>query len=237
MGANRGEWDEFHSRKFLLKFKVSKINPNIRIFKCVSSSSPNLTWRDVQHIIAHSARAAPGGVWLKQGHWLQNKARFNISKVYGFGLMDAGKMAMLASKWKEVPEQIKCEIEGSDKDMWVSIFSFLFKFFFDVPLSEAETYIFTCADLTGFLRHRAVPIGLNEQEMSILLVNHWNELSENWDFWKVVRWCLPVLSFQWAIISASLISENILAPLSSPCHSLKLLTDVCLYGDYCKICV
>ena len=31
--------------------------------------------------------------------------------------MDAGKMVMLASKWKEVPEQIKCEIEGSDKDM------------------------------------------------------------------------------------------------------------------------
>ena len=128
VGANRGDWDDFHSRKFeefLLKLKVIKINPKIRILNLVSSSSPNLTWRDVQHIIANSARAAPGGVWLKQGHWLQNKAGFNISKVYGFGLMDAGKMVMLASKWKEVPEQIKCEIEGSDKDMWVAIFSLL----------------------------------------------------------------------------------------------------------------
>ncbi|XP_066023583.1 endoprotease bli-like [Pocillopora verrucosa] len=80
-------------------------------------ANPNLTWRDVQHIIANSARAAPGGVWLKQGHWLQNKAGFHISKVYGFGLMDAGKMVMLASKWKEVPEQIKCEIKGNDKDI------------------------------------------------------------------------------------------------------------------------
>lgn len=78
--------------------------------------NPNLTWRDVQHIIANSARAAPGGFWLQQGHWLQNKAGFHISKVYGFGLMDAGKMVMLARKWKEVPEQIKCEIKGSDKD-------------------------------------------------------------------------------------------------------------------------
>ena len=52
--------------------------------------------------------------------------------------MDAGKMAMLASKWKEVPEQIKCEIEGSDKAMWVSIFSFLFKFFFDVPFRKQK---------------------------------------------------------------------------------------------------
>ena len=65
--------------------------------------------------------------------------------------MDAGKMVMLASKWKEVPEQIKCEIKGNDKDMWVSIFSFFF-FFFDFHFSEAETYILTCADLTGFLR-------------------------------------------------------------------------------------
>ena len=43
--------------------------------------------------------------------------------------MDAGKMVMLASKWKEVPEQIKCEIKGNDKDMWVSIFSFFFSIF------------------------------------------------------------------------------------------------------------
>ena len=157
VGANRGDWDDFHSRKFeefLLKLKVIKINPKIRILNLVSSSSPNLTWRDVQHIIANSARAAPGEVWLKQGHWLQNKAGFHISKVYGFGLMDAGKMVMLARKWKEVPEQIKCEIEGSDKDMWVSILSlfFLFFFFFNFPFSEAETRILTCADLTGFLR-------------------------------------------------------------------------------------
>ena len=120
MGANRGDLDEFHSRKFeefLLELKVIKINSKIRMLKFVSSSSSNLTWRDVQHIIANSARAAPGGVWLKQGHWLQNKAGFNISKVYGFGLMDASMMVMLASKWKEVPAQIKCEIEGSDKDM------------------------------------------------------------------------------------------------------------------------
>ena len=87
------------------------------MLKLVSSSSLNLTWRDVQQIIANSARAAPSGVWLKQGHWLQNKAGFNISKVYGFGLMDAGRMVKLASKWKEVPAQIKCEIEGNDKDM------------------------------------------------------------------------------------------------------------------------
>ena len=87
------------------------------MLKFVSSSSSKLTWRDVQHIIANSARAAPGGVWLKQGHWLQNKAGFNISKVYGFGLMDAGMMVMLARTWMAVPAQIKCEIEGSDKDM------------------------------------------------------------------------------------------------------------------------
>ena len=52
-------------------------------------------------------------------------------------------------------------------------FSLFFVFvFFDFHFSEAETYILMCADLTGFLRRRAVAIGLNKQEMSILSVIH-----------------------------------------------------------------
>ena len=57
VGANRGDWDEFHSRKFeefLLELKVIKINSKIWMLELVSSSSPNLTWRDAQHIIANS---------------------------------------------------------------------------------------------------------------------------------------------------------------------------------------
>ncbi|XP_022786312.1 proprotein convertase subtilisin/kexin type 6-like [Stylophora pistillata] len=78
-------------------------------------ANPKLTWRDVQHIIARSARAEPGGVKLKEGDWKQNKAGLFFSKYYGFGLMDAGEMVNLAKRWTKVPQHLKCEFGGSYK--------------------------------------------------------------------------------------------------------------------------
>lgn len=83
--------------------------------------STNLTWRDVQHIIANSARAATDGVFLERGEWQKNKAGFYFSKYYGFGLMDAGRMVNLAKSWTRVPRQRKCVIEGSERYMQVFI--------------------------------------------------------------------------------------------------------------------
>ncbi|KAL9963138.1 hypothetical protein ACROYT_G032313 [Oculina patagonica] len=84
-------------------------------------ANPYLTWRDVQHVIVNSARSAPGipgitGTPLKRGHWVQNKAGLHVSKFYGFGLMDAAKMASLARDWKPVPRQLRCEIKGGDEN-------------------------------------------------------------------------------------------------------------------------
>ena len=57
------------------------------------------------------------GIPLKQGHWVQNKAGFYVSKVYGFGLMDAKEMVSLAKEWKPVPRpQLRCEIKGTDEN-------------------------------------------------------------------------------------------------------------------------
>ncbi|KAJ7358828.1 hypothetical protein OS493_020663 [Desmophyllum pertusum] len=79
-------------------------------------ANPSLTWRDVQHVIARSARPAPGGVLLDKGKWMKNKAGFAVSTAYGFGLMDAGKMVYLAKHWKTVPEQRKCQLKGQDEN-------------------------------------------------------------------------------------------------------------------------
>lgn len=69
----------------------------------------------MQHVIARSARPAPGGVPLERGDWVRNKANLSVSKFFGFGLMDAGKMVYLAKHWNTVPEQQKCVIEGHDE--------------------------------------------------------------------------------------------------------------------------
>ena len=88
----------------------------------IFSSSPYLSWRDVQHVIVNSARRAPGipgaaGIPLKRGDWVLNKAGLYVSKFYGFGLMDAEKMVSLARDWKPVPRpQLRCEIKSADEN-------------------------------------------------------------------------------------------------------------------------
>ncbi|XP_067041930.1 proprotein convertase subtilisin/kexin type 6-like isoform X2 [Acropora muricata] len=77
-------------------------------------ANPQLSWRDVQHVIVRSARPAPGGVPLAKGLWLKNKAGLAVSRFYGFGLMDAGEMVHLAKQWNTVPEQRTCEVIGTD---------------------------------------------------------------------------------------------------------------------------
>ena len=85
-------------------------------------SRPDLSWRDVQHVIVNSARRAPGirgatGSPLKRGDWVQNKVGLYVSKFYGFGLMDAERMVSLAKDWKLVPpQQLRCEIKSTDEN-------------------------------------------------------------------------------------------------------------------------
>lgn len=70
----------------------------------------------MQHIIVRTARSAPGGVELKRGSWVTNKAGLTVSKFFGFGLMDASQMVHLAKQWKTVPQQLSCEIKGRDEN-------------------------------------------------------------------------------------------------------------------------
>ena len=93
--------------------------------RLVFVSSPSLTWRDVQHVIVRSARPAPGRVPLANGFWVKNKAGLAVSKFYGFGLMDAGKMVQLAKRWNTVPEQRTCEVSGTDTNRYL-IFTVFF---------------------------------------------------------------------------------------------------------------
>jgi subtilisin-like proprotein convertase family protein len=67
-------------------------------------ANPNLTWRDVQHILINSAEkndptnANPDG-W----EWTTNGAGYDISYIYGFGRVDAAAAVGLADTWTNVP--------------------------------------------------------------------------------------------------------------------------------------
>ena len=66
-------------------------------------ANPNLTWRDVQHVLVHSSRL----VDPSHSNWKQNGAGHDINYSYGFGCVDAGAATALATTWTNVStEQI-----------------------------------------------------------------------------------------------------------------------------------
>uniref|UniRef100_A0A2H8TZJ6 Neuroendocrine convertase 1 n=2 Tax=Melanaphis sacchari TaxID=742174 RepID=A0A2H8TZJ6_9HEMI len=71
------------------------------------SANPNLTWRDVQHLLAWTSQVAP----LSDNYgWNRNKAGFFYSVDFGFGLVNAYKLIQEAMKWENVPEMLSCGI-------------------------------------------------------------------------------------------------------------------------------
>ncbi|KAL9963178.1 hypothetical protein ACROYT_G032353 [Oculina patagonica] len=79
-------------------------------------ANPDLTWRDVQHLIARSSKPLVPRVLATRSsrrptpHWAVNAANLSVSSHYGFGLMDARKMVGYAKNWTSVPEQLSCEV-------------------------------------------------------------------------------------------------------------------------------
>lgn len=69
-------------------------------------ANPNLTWRDMQHIVVRTARPEH----LIASDWQTNGVGRNVSHSFGYGLMDAYAMVKLAKDWVTVPDQHKCEI-------------------------------------------------------------------------------------------------------------------------------
>uniref|UniRef100_A0A4W6GAE4 Proprotein convertase subtilisin/kexin type 5b n=1 Tax=Lates calcarifer TaxID=8187 RepID=A0A4W6GAE4_LATCA len=75
-------------------------------------ANPLLTWRDVQHIIVKTSRAGH----LSAPDWKTNAAGYNVSHLYGFGLMDAEAMVKEAERWRQVPTQHVC-VESADRQI------------------------------------------------------------------------------------------------------------------------
>ncbi|MFK7885055.1 MAG: S8 family serine peptidase [Phycisphaerales bacterium] len=63
-------------------------------------SNPALSARDVQHILAHTARTCDPS----DAGWTTNGAGLNINYHYGFGAIDAAAAVSLAQTWQTVPQ-------------------------------------------------------------------------------------------------------------------------------------
>ncbi|ELT87218.1 hypothetical protein CAPTEDRAFT_194857 [Capitella teleta] len=76
-------------------------------------ANPELTWRDMQHIVLMSANHSP----LGDGQWITNGVGRYVSHKYGYGLMNAEAMVSLAERWTTVPEQNICFSEEKTVDL------------------------------------------------------------------------------------------------------------------------
>ncbi|CAH1254315.1 FURIN [Branchiostoma lanceolatum] len=74
-------------------------------------ANPNLSWRDLQHIVVRTAR--PDN--LHADDFTTNAAGYKVSHAFGFGLMDAGAMVNLAERWQNVPPQRVCSVPGMNR--------------------------------------------------------------------------------------------------------------------------
>ena len=64
-------------------------------------SSPNLSWRDVQYLIAYTSDPTQ----LTQGNWVTNGGGRKVSQQFGFGAVDVEAMVTRARRWTPVPTQ------------------------------------------------------------------------------------------------------------------------------------
>ena len=72
------------------------------VIALVLEANQNLTWRDVQNILVHSARVVDSS----DNSWEINGGGLMVSHKYGFGSVDAGAAVSLAENWTSSGEEV-----------------------------------------------------------------------------------------------------------------------------------
>lgn len=85
-------------------------------------ANPNLTWRDMQHIVIATSR--PEALRWESG-WQVNAVGRQYSHKFGYGLMDAEGMVRLAEVWQTVGPQRICESSPMIKRMEIPVYGAL----------------------------------------------------------------------------------------------------------------
>ncbi|KAK3727211.1 hypothetical protein QZH41_007718 [Actinostola sp. cb2023] len=110
LGAERITTDLSHKCTKTFKGTSSAAPLASGMLALVLEANPDLTWRDVQHIIVEtSQKTSP----LDEG-WKRNGAGKPFNHKFGFGKLDTMRMVEAAMKWKTVPEQRVCQDSKHD---------------------------------------------------------------------------------------------------------------------------
>lgn len=79
----------------------------IRMYSPTLYLSPDLTWRDLQHLVVWTSEFDP---LANNPGWKRNGAGLMVNSRFGFGLLNAKALVDLADPkvWKHVPEKKQC---------------------------------------------------------------------------------------------------------------------------------
>ncbi|XP_048877204.1 neuroendocrine convertase 1 isoform X1 [Brienomyrus brachyistius] len=83
------------------------------IFALALEQNPNLTWRDLQHLVVWTSEFDP---LANNPGWKKNGAGLMVNSRFGFGLLNAKALVDLADpkSWKHVPEKKQCIVKDDD---------------------------------------------------------------------------------------------------------------------------
>ncbi|KAG8430701.1 hypothetical protein GDO86_020116, partial [Hymenochirus boettgeri] len=82
------------------------------IFALALELNPNLTWRDMQHLVAWTSEYDP---LTNNPGWKKNGVGLMVNSRFGFGLINSKALVDLAdpAKWKTVPEKKECIVQDN----------------------------------------------------------------------------------------------------------------------------
>lgn len=72
--------------------------------------SPNLTWRDLQHIVVKTAKIPN----TEEQGWTINGAGYHINDRFGYGALDTAQMIQEAQTWSNVGTQHTCTVKSEE---------------------------------------------------------------------------------------------------------------------------
>lgn len=71
--------------------------------------SPNLSWRDVQHLTVLTSKRNSLFDAKNRFHWTMNGVGLEFNHLFGFGVLDAGAIVTLSKQWHTVPPRYHCD--------------------------------------------------------------------------------------------------------------------------------
>merc|ERR1719230_886079 len=76
------------------------------VFALALEANPNLTWRDMQHLVVLTSKR--NKLYDELHKWKSNGRGLEYNHLFGFGVLDAGAMVREARDWITVPERFHC---------------------------------------------------------------------------------------------------------------------------------